>query len=87
MLEPRIGYDATRRATDDCDDTHTLELTTMIAQQVSAKASYAAVSGLNKSRGVRTVRKRKDFPIGGYAGDTTTPTPPPHHPRGWMSDE
>ena len=44
-------FDARRR--------HTRALITMIAQQVSAKASYAAVSGLNKSRGVRTVRERK----------------------------
>jgi hypothetical protein len=31
----------------------------MIAQHVSAKASYAAVSGLNKSRGARAVRARR----------------------------
>jgi len=41
--------------------THTLTTTTttMIAQHVSAKASYAAVSGLNKSRGARAVRARR----------------------------
>ena len=37
----------------------TLTTTTMIAQHVSAKASYAAVSGLNKSRGARAVRARR----------------------------
>ena len=37
----------------------TTTTTTMIAQHVSAKASYAAVSGLNKSRGARAVRARR----------------------------